>query len=688
MKNNLEVLFNARHEAYLTQQVRLCGIRSKFTAYTCSGMLCLVSKSLAIAIFVLYIVLSDAHSKVATDGRRSLLPVLTSHDESANNQRHRLRHERLLLIRGGFDSGASSFAGASNADVNVEIQGCPAKCPFQLNGGFQRTEWDMNGKPHYEKLIIDKDKETGKTEERVIHLYWNSNQWIIHLDLDPSKNFNNLIAYCKSSTDNPLQAHTTSTWYVKVGKSFVHSPQFRLCRPGDLGSASALDGTQEKAEVLPELLGVPRVLLPLYLSFMLDAIAVGLAMPLLPFYVMELGANALQLSVVVSSNYVAQTIGCIVMGRVSDKMGRKVVLQACLLASCVSYMFVSRAKSLPAVALARIISGSFGGLVPIMQSCVADVTPQEDRPKYIGRIMATFGLGFVLGPALSASLPTFSTRKKIQIASALPLCGFFLSLLFFKETKGYSSASQQQSKVSQSRAPSSISQRNVPTTRIGDSGTSNVARHTQVNSPVTLLVLNGFLIMYAFATETIYAMFIKDSFGYGERALSTLFAINGIFIGIFQVFFIKPLVSAIGKHATLMLGNMLLAIGMIGVALVREQVPHFLLFTLHIVGYSIADTSLASLISKYSTFSSQGSDLAMNQAAQSCARVLSPLIAGTLYERSKKSMRLPVGALPFLAGAFFPAMGIAIPALLYHNSRRKKMSKQIDVSYNLNKQKT
>eukprot|EP01037_Dinobryon_pediforme_P043376 gene43376-54363_t len=61
--------------------------------------------------------------------------------------------------------------------------------------------------------------------------------------------------------------------------------------------------------------------------------------------------------------------------------------------------------------------------------------------------------------------------------------------------------------------------------------------------------------MFAFATETIYAMFIKDSFGYGESTLSTIFAINGLFIGLFQVFFIKPVISMIGKHATLALGN-------------------------------------------------------------------------------------------------------------------------------------
>jgi DHA1 family quinolone resistance protein-like MFS transporter len=177
-----------------------------------------------------------------------------------------------------------------------------------------------------------------------------------------------------------------------------------------------------------ELMGVPRQLFPLYFAFLLDAVAVGLAMPLLPFYVMELGANALQLSMVVSSNYVAQMVGCLVMGQISDKYGRRVVLFMCLIASSVSYFCVSKARTLTGVALARIIAGSCGGLVPIMQSCVADVSSQKERPKYLGRIMATFGMGFVLGPALSALMPGFSTRQKVRMAgcllqaSLLPCC--------------------------------------------------------------------------------------------------------------------------------------------------------------------------------------------------------------------------------------------------------------------------
>ena len=566
---------------------------------------------------------------------------------------------RLLTISGGFGGGAViEYEGGDSDDVqSVQISGSAA-----LDGIYVQAE-DVNGRSHFEKVVND-------PRGMKIHLYWSGNQWILHYDLDPSRNFDNLLAYAKIRVADPLR--TTSYWNVRSGKAYKPSPEFSISKPGasttnlkDQKSNSQSDAMSMKSE---ELMGVPRQLFPLYLAFLLDAVAVGLAMPLLPFYVMELGANALQLSMVVSSNYVAQMIGCLVMGQISDKYGRKVVLFMCLIASSLSYFCVSKARTLTGVALARIIAGSCGGLVPIMQSCVADVSSQSERPKYLGRIMATFGMGFVLGPALSALMPGFSTRQKIRMSGLLPLTGFIVAFLFFKETKKNITADKI-NKSSVLPLPS-ISTNSKKINVVG----KNV-KAAPVESAVMLLVLNGFLLMYAFATETIYAMFMKDSFGYGERALSTLFAFNGFFIGVFQIFFIKPMINMIGKHATLGVGNALLAMGMVGVALIRKETLHFMLFAGHIVGYSIADTALASLISRYSAPATQGRDLAFNQAAQSCARVISPLFAGLLYEKSKQSGSLPVGALPFLAGAVFPAIGIAIPALLYIRSVSNKRAK-------------
>jgi MFS transporter, DHA1 family, tetracycline resistance protein len=563
----------------------------------------------------------------------------------------------IFRFRGGFGGGGVVEYDSNDADdvQSVEISGSSS-----LNGIYLQAE-DVNGRSHFERLIANDPR------GMKIHLYWSGNQWVLHYDLDPSRNFDNLLAYAKIRVADPLR--TTSYWNVRSGKAYKPLPEFSISKPGSRSKTETKENTDTMTMKSDELMGVPRQLFPLYLAFLLDAVAVGLAMPLLPFYVMELGANALQLSVVVSSNYVAQMIGCLVMGQISDRFGRKVVLFMCLAASSVSYFCVSKARTLTGVALARIIAGSCGGLVPIMQSCVADVSSQKERPKYLGRIMATFGMGFVLGPALSMLMPGFSTRQKIRMSGLLPLTGLLIAFLFFKETKKSVIAS-----AANTGAPSPAV--TGTSKRINIAGKSS--KSLPVESSVMLLVLNGFLLMYAFATETIYAMFMKDSFGYGERALSTLFAFNGFFIGVFQVFFIKPMINLIGKHATLAVGNALLAAGMVGVALVRKETLHFMLFAGHIVGYSIADTALASLISRYSAPATQGRDLAFNQAAQSCARVLSPLFAGLLYERSKQSGSLPVGALPFLAGAAFPAVGIAIPALLYIRSVANKRAIQAE----------
>lgn len=443
--------------------------------------------------------------------------------------------------------------------------------------------------------------------------------------------------------------------HVRGGHSTAHADTAQESSEAEDEMISLKNDMKLKREVF----GVPMDVLPYYAAFMLDSIAVGLVMPLLPFYIMELGANALQLSLVVSANYVAQMIGCLVMGKVSDLYGRRMVMLACLSASSLSYWCVSYAKALPMVALARIISGGLGGLMPIMQSAVADSTSLSDRPKYMGRISAAFGMGFVLGPALSTALPGLTTEQKMRIAACLPLVGFLVTLLFARETKRDIRAVSLVPKFMKKKT--SPKEARIPTLPTSD---------FPLTKEVIALVLNGFLIMYAFGTETIYAIFIKDAFGYGEVVLSGLFAVNGLLMGLFQVFLIKPLIGRIGQHATLALGNMLLALGMLGLAVARDKVLHFALFSCHILGYSIADTALVSLVSRYSAASSQGRDLALNQAAQACARIFSPLIAGLLYERSKKNILngkalLPLGALPFIAGGLCPLVAVVIPALLY-----------------------
>ena len=596
-----------------------------------------------------------------------------------------------LSIRGGHLGGgshgdvsdaSSSGSMASQSGVRVlEVTNAPSI----LQGIFFQTEWGLNGRPHYEKNV------RGDARGSKVHLYWSGSQWIFHFDLDPSRNFENLVAYSKVRV---ADARHTCNWHVRRSDGVSYEVSgLHVGLPGAAAAAAASAALSRAPSGSPggELFGVPRVLLPLYFSFLMDAIAVGLATPLLPFYVMELGANALQLSMVISCNYVAMALGSLAVGRLSDLHGRRPVLLCCLVASSLSYFCVSRARTLVQVGLARVIVGAFGGLNPVMQSCVADVSSLSDRPKYLGRITATFGLGFVLGPALSAAAAGLTTREKIGLSSLLPLFGYFVSLLFFNETKAGLAGPKPGIAAAQSVVGSGGASRGGGVLR-GPGGSQQSSRgiavaaatseqRRVVSSPVLILVLNGFLLMYACATETIYAMFMQDSFGYGERVLSALLAFCGLFIGLFQVFLIKPLVGSVGKHGMLAAGNAVLAIGLVGVALVRDESVHFALFVLHIVGYTVADTALVSLITRYSSPQSLGRDLSLNQAAQSVGRVLSPLVAGLLYEHSRARSRrvpslLPAGALPFLVAAVLPAVGVLLPFVLLLQSRARKAKSQ------------
>lgn len=501
----------------------------------------------------------------------------------------------------------------------------------------------IHGRHYFEKK--------GSSATNTSYIFWDGKKWVMDINLDDTDG-RPIMAYAKGHADCPSSDELR--WYTQIGGAYQVNRALQLTR-----STGHMTEAQQA-----ELLGVPRRLVPYFLPFLLDAIAVGLVMPLLPYVLMELGATALQQSLIVSANYLVQMIGCLVMGKVSDMYGRKVVLLMGLGASSLSYWCISHALSLRMVLLARLISASCGGLLPVLQSCVADSTSTVDRPKYLGRIMATFGLGFVLGPAIHTALPLLTTAQKLRVAAALPLVGFLVSLAFARETRANT--------VGTTRSVTTGSVAAYTTIRPKWKYASTVV--PPVSPKVRLLVLNGFLNMYAFGTETIYAVFLKDTFGYGESTLGALLVANGVLMGVLQVFLIKPLSKRMGQHATLALGNLLLAAGMIGLAVVRVPALHFAFFACHIIGYCIADTSLVSAVSRYSPRSAQGRDLALNQAAQACARIFSPVIAGLLYEHSKHrallkgatthSAWLPVGALPFVVGGVGPLLALAIPALL------------------------
>jgi len=142
----------------------------------------------------------------------------------------------------------------------------------------------------------------------------------------------------------------------------------------------------------------------LFLIVFIDLVGFGVVIPLLPYYALRYDASAFAVTMLMASYSLAQFIAAPVLGRISDKVGRRPVLLASIACSIASYVWLGLADALWMLFAARLLAGAGAGNIAAAQAYIADVTPPEKRAKGMGMIGAAFGLGFTVGPAIGGLL--------------------------------------------------------------------------------------------------------------------------------------------------------------------------------------------------------------------------------------------------------------------------------------------
>ena len=173
----------------------------------------------------------------------------------------------------------------------------------------------------------------------------------------------------------------------------------------------------------------------IFLTVFIDLLGFGIIIPLLPFYAESFGASALMIGLLGTSFSLMQFLFSPIWGRWSDRIGRKPIILVGLMGSCVSYLALALARSLPMVFLARIIGGIAGANIPTAQAYIADVTTPENRAKGMGMVGAAFGLGFIFGPAIGGVLSRYGASTPMWCASALCLANFVAALILLPESR-------------------------------------------------------------------------------------------------------------------------------------------------------------------------------------------------------------------------------------------------------------
>src|SRR3954449_3852725 len=151
----------------------------------------------------------------------------------------------------------------------------------------------------------------------------------------------------------------------------------------------------------------------------LDLVGFGFPLPALPNGGERRGASPTTLGFVVSSFSVAQLVFSPLLGRLSDRIGRRPVILLSLLGTAVGSVITGGATSVWMLYLGRVVDGASGASVSVAQGAVTDVAPPEERAHLLGLLSAAFGVGFVLGPALGGLAALWGPRVPFFVAAAI-----------------------------------------------------------------------------------------------------------------------------------------------------------------------------------------------------------------------------------------------------------------------------
>ncbi len=172
-----------------------------------------------------------------------------------------------------------------------------------------------------------------------------------------------------------------------------------------------------------------RRLMVIFLIVLVDVLGFGLILPLLPFYAKQFGVTSQLLIGLLASSYaVASLIGSPLLGRLSDRYGRRPILLVSIAGSLVGYVILGIAGAFWMLFLSRIVDGLTAGNFTVAQSYITDVTDAKNRARGLGLTGAAFGLGFLIGPPVGGLLTEHAAAWAAVAMTALNMILVFFLL--------------------------------------------------------------------------------------------------------------------------------------------------------------------------------------------------------------------------------------------------------------------
>ncbi len=354
-------------------------------------------------------------------------------------------------------------------------------------------------------------------------------------------------------------------------------------------------------------------LFSIILVVFIDLLGFSLILPLLPYYAETFQASEFVTGLLVAVYAAAQLIGAPVLGRLSDRFGRRPLLLASIFGTFLGFLLLGFANALWILFAARILDGFTGGNLSIAQAYITDVTDAQNRSKGLGLIGAAFGLGFIIGPATGGFLSQWSYAVPAFVAAALSFINLALIYFWLPE----SLTAEKRSSMTDKK----------PAVTLG-------ALFTALKRPFTgPLLTTRFFFGLAFAIfQTVFSLYMLAKFSLSASNTGLILTYVGILAVITQGFLIGRITKKFREDVLIIVCAALMAVSLIGWALAPSIVILLIVLTPTALAGGILNTLLSSTLTKAVVPQEIGGILGLSASVESSTRIFAPIIGGALLQ--------------------------------------------------------
>ncbi len=367
-----------------------------------------------------------------------------------------------------------------------------------------------------------------------------------------------------------------------------------------------------------------------FLIVFIDLVGFGIVIPILPLYAEDLHGSPLELGLLMAAFSAMQFVFAPILGRLSDRFGRRPVLLLSLLGSVVGYVLFGLAGSMAMLFASRIVDGISGANVSTAQAVIADITGPEDRARGMGLVGMAFGLGFVFGPAVGGTLVGIAEWLPGFAAAGMSALAFVLAWWLLPETL---------SPEARERA------RRTP---LDLRALARAVAHPNLG----LALAAVFLVIFAFANfETTFAQLARLRLGLGKRGVAYLFVYVGVLAAAVQGGLVGRLARRLGEGRLVAAGTFTAFLTLGFLPYLDRLGPVLVTLAALALGQGLAGPSLSALTSKLVGPDEVGGVMGIYQSLSSLGRIVGPFYGELVYGALGFHWPYRTGSLFMLAAA-------------------------------------